>query len=145
MQRQSSDKVTLEDGTVIPKGSRVFVSALHMQDAEYYPDPQKFDGKRWLRQRDEPGNQNRFQYVTTTPEHIGFGHGEHSCPGRFFASNEIKIMVVHLLLKYDWAFKEGKRPQSTMAGSESTLDAKTEILYRSRKPEIDLANIPVAV
>lgn len=40
--------------------------------------------------------------VTTSPDHLALGHGEHACPGRFFAAIEIKILLCHLLLKYEW-------------------------------------------
>lgn len=86
--------------------------------------------------REQPGNVNKYQFVTTSPNHIGFGHGQHACPGRFFASNEIKVMICHLVMKYDWKFKDGKRPEKVSIGSETILDLDAEILYKSRKSEI---------
>lgn len=32
---------------------------------------------------------------------VGFGFGKHGCPGRYFALNEMKIFVAHMLLHYD--------------------------------------------
>lgn len=29
------------------------------------------------------------------------GHGRHACPGRFFASAELKVVLVHILREYD--------------------------------------------
>jgi cytochrome P450 len=38
------------------------------------------------------------------------GHGKSACPGRFFASSEVKILFAHLLLNYEWK-AVGKVPQ----------------------------------
>ncbi|KKY30710.1 putative cytochrome p450 monooxygenase [Diaporthe ampelina] len=35
-------------------------------------------------------------------DHLGFSHGLHACPGRFFAAKEVKMALVHLLFKYEW-------------------------------------------
>jgi ent-kaurene oxidase len=44
---------------------------------------------------------------------INFGAGSHACPGRFFASNEIKLIVAELLMNYDMRFAEGQgRPEN---------------------------------
>ena len=32
---------------------------------------------------------------------LGFGFGRHACPGRFFALNEMKVFIAHMLLNYD--------------------------------------------
>lgn len=157
MNRIATAPITLSDGTKIAKGTVVAVPTLHMQDGERWPEPMKFDGHRFLRMREQPGNENRWQFVTTSAEHLGFGHGKkpnsppslssrlltcslgkHACPGRFFASNEIKIAVAHLLLKYDWQF-EGGRPESVDDGTSQNLpDAKAKVQFRARTPEIDI-------
>lgn len=37
-----------------------------------------------------------------------FGYGKHACPGRFFAANEIKVIVINLLRKYDIETRQGR-------------------------------------
>lgn len=57
------------------------------------------------------GNENRHQFVTTSPESFAFGYGNHACPGRFFASSEIKIVLIELLRHWEFRLKgdvEGK-------------------------------------
>jgi hypothetical protein len=46
-------------------------------------------------------------------------------------------MLCHLIMKYDWEFKEGKRPEKLSMYSEVILDANAEILYKSRVSEIE--------
>ncbi|KFY43370.1 hypothetical protein V494_02019 [Pseudogymnoascus sp. VKM F-4513 (FW-928)] len=93
---------TFSDGTTVPKGSYVFIPMHAMSlDDEIYPSASKFDPFRFSRLRELPGNENRYQFVTTSPTHINFGHGKDACPGRFFASQEIKLLLAHTLLNYD--------------------------------------------
>ncbi|KAH7049327.1 cytochrome P450, partial [Macrophomina phaseolina] len=110
--RTMQETVTLADGTRLPKGANVAVPATCMQSkAVFGDDADNFDGYRFLRLREMAGQENRWQYVTTSAEMFGFGHGMsptsscmHACPGRFFASNELKIAIAHLLLMFDWKF-----------------------------------------
>ncbi|PKY03130.1 cytochrome P450 [Aspergillus campestris IBT 28561] len=140
LNRLAMKSVVLSDGTHIPKGANVTVSTHVMHDNEVYPNAQTYDGFRFYKKRQVAGSEHRHQFVTTSPEHFGFGHGMHACPGRFFASNEIKIMLAHLLMKYDWKFAEGpERPASIMHGTEVICNPMVKLLYKSRQPEIDLA------
>ncbi|KAE8158738.1 cytochrome P450 [Aspergillus tamarii] len=138
--RIATEAVVLSDGTYIPKGANVVVSAHVMEDESIYPNAKVYDGFRFYNKRQEPGNEHRYQFVTTSPEHLGFGHGMHACPGRFFANNEIKILLVHLLMKYEWKFADHvDRPKSIVHGTEIICDPTVKLLYKSRQPEIDLS------
>ncbi|KAH7045810.1 cytochrome protein [Macrophomina phaseolina] len=140
MRRKVMESVTLSDGTVLPKGSHFVLPPVVLRDERLYgPDPDVYDGRRWYRMRQQPGNETKFQYVTTTPDLHEFGHGEHACPGRFFASNELKIAVVHAIMKCDWAFEEGKnRPETVLQVDLMMPDPTVKLRYRSRQPEIEL-------
>ncbi|KAI8886594.1 cytochrome P450 [Backusella circina FSU 941] len=49
----------------------------------------------------------------TTParDFVSFGAGKHLCPGRFFATQEIKIMLIELFRNYEIKTASGKRPE----------------------------------
>ena len=107
-------------------------------DPTIYANPTQFDPYRFLREREKPGQNNGWQHVTTSAQHMGFGHGQHACPGRFFASNEIKIALAHLLLKYDWqATSEGSAPNMEFEGNTMT-DPKVKVQLRRRTEEVNL-------
>jgi cytochrome P450 len=138
MNRFVENEVTLSDGTVIPKSSRINVMTNFM-DSKVYENPEKFDAARFMRMRALPGNENSWQFVTTSSDHMLFGHGQHACPGRFFASNEVKIALCHLLLKYDWRFVPGSgRPEPQSFESGIGVNPKGKVEYRRRKEEINL-------
>ncbi|KAJ5139157.1 uncharacterized protein N7515_004005 [Penicillium bovifimosum] len=137
--RLAHREVVLSDGTVIPKGANISVSTKTLEDDSIYPGAATYDGYRFFKKRQQPGNEHKHQFVTTTADHYVFGHGIHACPGRFFASNESKIMLLHLLLKYDFKLESEGRPQNIENGVESITDPRVQMLFRSRESEVDLS------
>ncbi|KAF4546155.1 Cytochrome P450 [Lasiodiplodia theobromae] len=139
MRRRATEDIRLSSGVVIKKGAMVVVPPRILRDAELYPDPDAYDGRRWYRLRQEPGNEMKFQFVQTSAEMHGFGHGEHACPGRFFASNELKIALCHMLMKYDWEYADARERPETITKAELIMpDPTVRLRYKSREPEIAL-------
>ena len=141
MNRFAENRVVLKDGTVIPKNSKVSVLADNLRSEGIYESPDTFDGKRFLNLRSQPGQENNWQFVTTSTNHAGFGHGIHACPGRFFASNEVKVALCWMLLKYDWKLEEGAEPSIFAYGGEIISNPENKVLIRRRQEELDLASL----
>lgn len=138
MNRLVKRKTELSDGTILPKGARFLVVSSYM-DPNVFPEPEKFDAYRFLNKRSEPGMQNSSQHVSLSSEHMGFGYGEHACPGRFFASNELKIALCHMLMKYDWRFIDGEVDGTINRFESSAMVAMdSQIAFRRRTEEIEL-------
>ncbi|KAK1779363.1 cytochrome P450 [Copromyces sp. CBS 386.78] len=140
MRRYVEKDLTLSDGTFIPKGGMVAVSSHNMWNSEVYEQADKWDGRRFLRMRETPGagKEKVAQLVSTGPDHLGFGHGQHACPGRFFAANEVKIAVIYLLLNYEWRLPEGSDPKVRTFGFSMGVDPVLKVEYKGRQPEIEL-------
>ncbi|KAJ6130412.1 hypothetical protein N7512_003192, partial [Penicillium capsulatum] len=141
MRRIAEDNIRLSDGTQIAKGTSIMVAGEWMRDAQFYEDPETFDAYRFLKMRQIPGNQASAQFVSPSPEHLGFGFGNHACPGRFFVANEIKIAMCHILLKYDLKLAEGSVPQYRRYGFSNQADPLAQISARRRREEIALEEI----
>ncbi|PPJ58923.1 hypothetical protein CBER1_11522 [Cercospora berteroae] len=141
MHRYVTKPITLSNGTTLPTGSCILVLDNGTQNPEYYTSPEKFDAWQYLKMRQRSGEENQHQLVTTGPDNLGFGHGQHACPGRFFASNEIKIVLCYLLIQYDWRFEPGKSALPDIP-FEHVLNANPEtvVQYKSREAEIDVLN-----
>ncbi|KAH9827702.1 Cytochrome-P450 [Teratosphaeria destructans] len=107
MRRSCRRDVTLSDGTLLRKGCIFHVVPPYL-DPDVYPNPSKFDPYRFLPKDNGEKDSIGWQIGTTRPEHMAFGHGKHACPGRFFASDEMKIVLTHLLLKYDFDLVDPK-------------------------------------
>ncbi|XEV04478.1 hypothetical protein FSHL1_009765 [Fusarium sambucinum] len=132
--------VTLPNGDILRKGDRVIGETTHMWGPELYDNALEFDPYRFVRMR-ESGEEHKAHLVSTSPDHLGFGHGVHACPGRFLAANEIKILLCHLLLKYDWKLPEGAEPKSSFVGFRLDGDKSTNLLIRRRTEELDLDSL----
>ncbi|KAL0932251.1 cytochrome p450 monooxygenase [Colletotrichum truncatum] len=139
MQRIAVEDVTLSDGTFIPKGQSVSVSSHALFDPNVYENPEKWDGYRFYRLREQPGKENVSQLVSTGPEHLGFGHGKHACPGRFFAANELKIALVHILMQYDWRLAPGSKADIYDYGANPSLSPAVELEIRRREEDFNLS------
>jgi hypothetical protein len=59
--------------------------------------------------------------------------GANSSPGRFFAVNEIKLMLAFALLRYDFKTKDGKRPANLEFQGRCIPNPSAEILFRKRE------------
>ncbi|KAK4493820.1 hypothetical protein PRZ48_015005 [Zasmidium cellare] len=139
LNRYAIDEVVLSDGTKIPKGSRLLVEQ-RMFDPELFPDPYTFNPYRFVELREHKERGNDWQFATVNSEFMAFGLGTHACPGRFFVSNEMKIALCHLLLKYDWRFVPGKRPEQPFEIESNVLfNPSAELQVRRRKEEVDLS------
>lgn len=124
--------ITLSDGLHLPQGTRICTPSMtHLQDT--IAEPGSFDGFRYYKKGHETGYAARDQYTTTDKDHIHFGHGKYACPGRFVASNEIKMFVGKFLLKYDFKFPDGQgRPANKTILELSFQDPKARILIREQ-------------
>ncbi|KAI1346582.1 cytochrome P450 [Xylaria sp. FL0043] len=141
MQRIALADVPLSDGIVIPKGAKLAVANTTRLDGDLYEEPEKFDGYRFLKMRSDPGKENTAQFVTTGTNSLGFGHGTHACPGRFFAANEIKVALCHLVLKYDLELVPGSQPEISWYGFNLNANKNAKIRVRRRKEEIDIDSL----
>ncbi|GFF59369.1 ent-kaurene oxidase [Aspergillus udagawae] len=125
----------LKTGHVVPPGYLVMVRAQPInQNATLYPNPERFDAFRFARLRQQGGaNENRWQHTSTGADNINFGHGIWACPGRFFASAEIKVVVAYVIRHYDLRLVEGRpRPTPKYGGLAIFPDAEAEVEFRPR-------------
>jgi cytochrome P450 len=88
------------------------------RDPDFYLSPNEFNAFRFSEAMEQqsqsetesdpqPGNsfkqsaQASLSLVTLTDNFLPFGAGRHACPGRFFAANELKLLIAHLVDNYD--------------------------------------------
>ncbi|KAF8341137.1 cytochrome P450 [Amanita rubescens] len=126
---------TFSNGMTVPAGCLISLPHRAVQcDAVNYSDPDVFDGFRYARMREREGEGTKHGMVTTTNEYLPFGLGRHSCPGRFFATNNIKAMFAYILMNYDvkMAGEQGL-PSEKFFGIDSTPDLAAKMMFRKRQ------------
>jgi cytochrome P450 len=133
MHRIAKETFILPGDVHVPKGTYLGVSTSHMMDSAVWPDGEKFDGYRFYNMRQNPDKANSAQLVSTSPEHMGFGYGKMACPGRFFVADEIKIILCHFLMKYDFQITESYENHSGLYGYMFSPNSQIKIGVRRRK------------
>ncbi|KAG8631785.1 hypothetical protein KVT40_000925 [Elsinoe batatas] len=133
MRRYVLEDLQLSNGLVLKKGTRINIDTQRMRDPELHQDPLKYDAFRFYKMRQQPGGEHTAQLVSTSPDHLGFGHGQHSCPGRFFAANEIKVAMAHMLIKYEWKPAEDSSPGPDVKGLLMKSGAGAQIDIKRRE------------
>lgn len=98
--------VTLHDGVTIPKGTYICMAAGSMaMDPEFYDDPKTFLPARF--QSGSSGTadgRKNLDFVGTESGNIHWGSGRFTCPGRWYASAMMKVIVAQIVKKYDVKF-----------------------------------------
>jgi cytochrome P450 len=139
------DGILLEDsGITVPQGTLLSVplEPVHY-DESFYPEANRYNPYRFAdperlrslvdafnpNEKGESCNTYSYQEKSVGPEStgkqkqsaslddafLGFGYGKHACPGRFFALNEVKIFVAHMLMNYEVEYmKDRPRPTDTV-------------------------------
>ncbi|KAL8688489.1 MAG: hypothetical protein Q9218_005619 [Villophora microphyllina] len=132
--RVMSQDYTLRDGTKLAKGMHLAMAASAIQnDPEVTPSPDVFDGFRYYKMRQQPGEGHLHQFATTQPTMLNFGHGKNACPGRFFASLEIKVILVKLIMDYEFKFLDDKgRPANLKAYEFIFPNPEGQLLVKKR-------------
>ncbi|KAH8836388.1 hypothetical protein MCOR27_009478 [Pyricularia oryzae] len=139
MHRIATADVRLSDGSLIPKHTHSVVANTTRLDPSVYENPGDFDPFRWMRMRDSDETKHQAPMVSAGVNSLGFGYGLHVCPGRFFATDLVKMALCHLLIKYDMELDQESRPRPYVPmGFFLGHDQQVKIRIRRRAEEIDL-------
>ncbi|KAI0320026.1 cytochrome P450 [Amylostereum chailletii] len=126
---------TFSNGVTVPTGTVLSCAemATH-RDEDNYENADVFKPFRFSDMRQGEGQATKHQMITASPEFIAFGYGRHTCPGRFFAVNEMKCMLAHVVLNYDVRFEDGVEgiPQSRNFDT-GFVPADVNVLFRKRQ------------
>ncbi|KAJ3569657.1 hypothetical protein NP233_g4898 [Leucocoprinus birnbaumii] len=129
--RIATNDFTFSNGTFIPKGTH-FAAAGHAinHDGRVYSNPYEFQGFRYVDM--DPA---KWQMTSLNLEYMGFGIGKRACPGRFFATAELKTVVARILLDYDIKLpNENEGRPKDFQGMFMEPGAKAQFSFRKRSP-----------
>ncbi|EMR80705.1 putative cytochrome p450 monooxygenase protein [Botrytis cinerea BcDW1] len=134
--RQLAIPVTLSNGVTLPKDT--YISMTHYlinKDPELYLSPNTFDPLRFYKQRQELGQQERYQFSSLSSENPSWGVGKFACPGCFWASAQIKLLLMVLLNEFEISYPEGQteRPQNVVKGEKNQVSLGQRIVLRRKE------------
>ncbi|THV05793.1 cytochrome P450 [Dendrothele bispora CBS 962.96] len=136
MTRKVLRPFTFSNGTSVPAGTLISTASYSLHhDEEYYKNPMEMDPFRFSNMRVNEGEGIKHQMVTPSSDFVLFGAGKHACPGRFFAVNELKCLVSHLLLTYDVKFEDqaGGMPKEEWYREMVVPNRHATVLFRKRQ------------
>lgn len=139
--RKAITSHTFSDGTHVTKGSWVMAPAASIHRSnQLYESPEVFDGLRAYNKQQTEGVGTRLQSTSMSNDYLVFGHGASTCPGRFFATKELKVMLAYVLCNYEFRLKDGvtERPENFYAGLACYPDTSVSLLFRHRRGGNDL-------
>lgn len=112
-----------------------FSNELISEDPQLWgSDAANFDPHRFLRMR-EAGDLAGSQMTSVTDDMMPFGNGPHVCPGRFLATDGMKMMLVNLVYRYEFKYPEGvtSRPENGK-GHHTMLPCSTmPLLFKDKR------------
>ncbi|KAI0097264.1 cytochrome P450 [Nemania sp. FL0031] len=132
-QRKAIVPIDLSNGFHISAGTIVQCNTNMLDEAPVeWGDPNAFDGFRFYKLRSKPEDANKYQFASTSYDSMQFGFGNDACPGRFFASNQIKIILSHILSNYHFKFENGVvgRPKNLMFEVNVLADPTVKVLFK---------------
>ncbi|GJC87714.1 cytochrome P450 monooxygenase ATR2 [Colletotrichum liriopes] len=145
-QRKALKPFVLSNGQVIPAGVIVEVPAgCIYADDEFFEAPEVFDHLRYYKLRQSKGLHAagtkaaevvaNSQFVSVSESSLNFGYGRHACPGRFFAVNEMKMIMANILLHYEVKNPDGmtERHKNVRSGAQLVPDPTKKIMIRKIK------------
>jgi ent-kaurene oxidase len=99
-----------------------------------------FDGHRFLRLRlNNKSAESALKMGMATEDSLGFGLGSQACPGRFFAVNQIKLMLAKFLTRWELTLEkngekwEGGRPKYEYYDFSVVAPAEYGMLLKRRE------------
>lgn len=137
--RRLSQPVKLSIGPELPAGTMICVDVHHINTSPaLWESPLEFDPMRFLKLRQHPGQESRHQFTSLGADSPGFGDGPQACPGRFYASNSIKVFLCHFLINYEIQLnpKATKPKRNSMSNGSFSPDMFARIRVRARKLQL---------
>ncbi|KAL4738245.1 cytochrome P450 [Aspergillus similis] len=132
IRRKALTDYTFSTGSpVVRAGSILCVSSYDQtRNGKIYPDPDQFDGMRFLngRCKDKP-----FRFADVSENHLIWGYGSLACPGRHASSFILKMIIVHLVTNYTMRLADINAPKWWSWEDFTIPYASTRVLFSKRE------------
>lgn len=131
--------IRLSNGFTIPAGTHVCAANdARSRDPALYESPTEFRPLRFYKplSNSDAGREADAAnlYSSVAAGDSWFGTGRQACPGRWYASAQIKLVLCLLLTEYEFKYPEGQteRPKNWFKDERAGLDMEQIIMVRRR-------------
>ncbi|KAI1493662.1 cytochrome P450 [Biscogniauxia mediterranea] len=132
IQRKALKSFTFLNGSHVPEGNLVAVpQQAIMCDPKNYDDADTFDPLRFYAPQES--NAPTTRYTDVNWKYPFWGSPAHPCPGRWYAADLMKHVVVHLLKNYDFELVKPKAPKALEWTTAIAPSFTTRIKLRVRE------------
>ena len=97
--RRAVRELSLADGSLVPPGTSLSYTTMHMHTDPAIWGPSTFNPHRFMDESSEDQIKHSLNYTV-------FGRGNRVCPGEQFANLEIKVFLIRLVTRYQWSVRE---------------------------------------
>ena len=97
--RRAVRELSLVDGSLVPPGTSLSYTTMHMHTDPAIWGPATFNPYRFMDESGEDQVKHSLNYAV-------FGRGNRVCPGEQFALLEIKVFLIRLVMNYQWTISE---------------------------------------
>jgi ent-kaurene oxidase len=134
VQRAAVKSYTFKDGFQVPRNTHMAFPNYELnQDPDIYDGAAEFRPWRFRDMRNQRDDPNKHHFTYVSHESINFGAGTHACPGRFFASAEIKLSLIYILTHYEIRWPKGQsRPPNMTHDFANSPDPMADVLFRQK-------------
>ncbi|KAJ2929753.1 hypothetical protein H1R20_g7315, partial [Candolleomyces eurysporus] len=132
--RKVQKDFTFSNGVTVPAGYTVgCVSHAAQHDSSLYDNSGEFDGFRFCKAESDVNSTKSM--TSPDPKFFLFGSGRHMCPGRYFATAEIKAMLAYILINYDFRLPDDSKtiPEGQWFSSQRSAHTTAKIQLRKRR------------
>ncbi|KAL2827744.1 cytochrome P450 [Aspergillus cavernicola] len=120
---------TFSDGTRLAKDDIACISLQPiLQSPENYADPLIFNPYRFVNSA-KSGSSSSSKFTDADVTFPIWGLGKHACPGRHYASLLLKLVLAHVLLRYEIKMPDGKPEKRSFYWRSAIVPRSGAVLY----------------
>ncbi|KAI9792567.1 MAG: hypothetical protein M1816_002087 [Peltula sp. TS41687] len=141
VRRRALKKFVFSDGTCVEKDDWTLTPLQAINhDEKIYPRAMEFNGFRFANVKSENGNavvqpQGPSKFVDPSETWHFWGSGKVTCPGRFYSTVVIKLIMSHILLNYDIELADKEASRSWIWRTTRTPRADAKVVFRPRSKQ----------
>ncbi|KAL4947594.1 cytochrome P450 [Aspergillus filifer] len=139
IRRKALTDYTFSSGSPSVRAGSILCVPLYgvARNGRIYPDPEQFDGKRFLNGRCKDTSR---KFTDVSENHLIWGYGSLACPGRHHASLILKMVIVHIVVNYSLQLADPEMPRWWTWEDFRMPYASTRVVFSKRRTKAGVSS-----